>query len=164
MLNDDLGYVGQVERFHIFPYVETALRLFTDKGFSLFIVTNQSGIERGYFTWEDVHRLHSILEERLRSHGVKLKEIFVSPHRPETPNDIRKPSPKFIFEAAKKYEIDLSASYVIGDQPCDLEMGYRAGCKVVLVRSGAGSKTEKKPGIKFDFIFDNLLEAAKALK
>ncbi len=163
VLNENLGYVGQVERFHIFPYTAQALRLFADKGFIFFIVTNQSGIERGYFTMEDTKRLHTILIQQMRSYGIEFREIYVSPHRPETPNDTRKPSPKFVLDAAKKYGIDLVTSYVIGDSASDLEMGYRAGCRVVLVRSGVGAQTEKHPGVKFDFIFDNLLDAAKAL-
>lgn len=163
VLNEDLGYVGQPERFHIFPYVAEALRLFTQKGFLLVVVTNQSGIERGYYSWDDTHRLHEILANQVSPYGVKFTDFCISPFKESTPNDVRKPSPKMVLEAALKHHIDLLNSYVIGDRSIDLEMGYRAGCSVVLVRSGAGSETEKMNGIKFDFAFDNLLEAAKAL-
>lgn len=163
VLNEDLGYVGQPERFHVFPWVGPALRLLTQKGFLLFIVTNQSGIERGYFTMDDTERLHRLLAAQMRSYGVEFAGIHVSPYHPETPNDIRKPSPKMILDAARKHRLDMPSSYVIGDQPSDLEMGYRAGCRVVLVRTGAGGTTEKRAGVKYDFIFDNLLEAAEAL-
>ncbi len=163
VLNEDLGYVGQPDRFHIFSWVAPALKLFTEKGFLLFIVTNQSGIERGYYTMEDTHRLHSILAEHVRPHGVEFTGIFVSPYRESTPNDIRKPSPKFVLDAAEQYHLDLPSSYVIGDRSTDLEMGHRAGCRVVLVRSSAGKETEKEPGVKFDHVFDTLLEAAQTL-
>jgi histidinol-phosphate phosphatase family protein len=162
-LNEDHGYVGQEERFHIYPFVGEALKLFVEKGFSLFIVTNQSGIERGYFKMEDTHRLHSILAEKMKSYGVEFKEIFICPHLTGTQSDTRKPSPKFVLDAAKKYNIDLSNSYVIGDRNTDLEMGYRAGCRVVLVRTGAGKETEAAQ-TKFDYVFDDLFQAAKFLK
>jgi len=163
VINEDYGYVGQPERFHIFPFVGPALRLLIEKGFMLFIVTNQSGIERGYFTMEDTDRLHDILRNRMREHGVEFAGIYVSPYHPDTPNDVRKPSPRFVLEAARDHEIDLPTSYVIGDGPADLEMGRRAGCRVVLVRSGIGAKTEKLPDVKFDFVFDDLMGAAKGL-
>ena len=163
VINEDLGYVGQPERFHIFPYAGEALQLLTKKGFLIFIITNQSGIERGLYTMEDTHQLHDILTRKMRPYGVEFSGIYVSPYCKETPNDIRKPSPRFIFDAARKHHLDLSLSYVIGDLPTDLEMGYRAGCRVVLVRSGKGLETEKLPGVQFDFVFDDLLDAAKQL-
>ncbi len=164
VLNEDLGYVGQPERFRIYPFVGEALRLFAEKGFAIFIVTNQSGVERGYFTMEDVQRLHQILADHVRPLGVEFTDIFVSPHHPETPSETRKPSPKFVLDAAFKYHLDLASSYVIGDKSTDLEMGHNAGCRAVLVRSGGGRETEKLPGVKFDFVFEDLLEAARVLE
>lgn len=163
VLNEDDGYIGQPERFHVFPYVGPALKLLAEKGFLFFIVTNQSGIARGYFTMEDTNRLHDLLKKQMQTYHVKFTKIYISPHHPDEPNTSRKPSPEMVLEAAREYSIDLSASYVIGDSACDLEMGYRAGCRVVLVRSGEGAKTEKLPEVKFDYVFDNLLEAAKVL-
>ncbi|MDD2709656.1 MAG: HAD family hydrolase [Verrucomicrobiae bacterium] len=163
VINEDHGYVGQPERFEIFSYVGEALRLLSQKGFLLFIVTNQSGVERGYYTMEDVNRLHDILTEHLKPFGVSLAEIYVSPYRESTPNDLRKPSPKFVFMAAEKYNLDLAASYVLGDRQTDLKMAHNAGCRAVLLRSGAGKETEKEEGAKFDLVFDTLLEAARAI-
>jgi len=164
VLNEDLGYVGQPERFRIYPFAGEALRLFADKGFALFIVTNQSGVARGYFTMEDIQRLHQILLDRVRPLGVEFTDIFVSPDHPEMPSETRKPSPKFALDAARKHHLDLASSYVIGDKPTDLEMGYNANCRVVLVRTGGGRETEKQQGVKFDFVFDDLLEAARSLE
>ncbi len=163
VLNEDLGYVGQPERFRIYPFVGEALGLLTRKGFLLFIVTNQSGIERGYFTLEDTHRLHTLLAEEVRSHGAKFTEIFIAPYKESTPNDVRKPSPKFVLEAARRHRLDLGASYVIGDRATDLEMGRRAGCRTVLLRTGAGEETERARNAVFDFVFGNLLDAARAI-
>jgi D-glycero-D-manno-heptose 1,7-bisphosphate phosphatase len=164
VINVDHPYVGEPERFEIFPFVGPALELLAGKGFLFFIVTNQSGIGRGYFSEEDMHQLHDILQNKMKEHGVAFTEIYFSPYHPDTPNDIRKPSPKLVLDAAQKYGLDLSSSYVIGDASTDLEMGYRAGCKAVLVRTGKGAKTEKIPGIKFDYVFNDLLEAAKSIQ
>ncbi|MCC7517838.1 MAG: HAD family hydrolase [Verrucomicrobiae bacterium] len=163
VLNEDLGYVGQPERFRIYPFTGEALGLLVRKGFLLFIVTNQSGIERGYFTLEDTHRLHALLAEAVRPHGAEFEEIFIAPYKEDTPNDVRKPSPKFVLDAAKRHGIDLAISYVMGDRTTDLEMGRRAGCRTVLLRTGAGGETEKASGVRFDFVFDDLLEAARML-
>jgi D-glycero-D-manno-heptose 1,7-bisphosphate phosphatase len=164
VINEDHEYVGQIERFHIYPFVGPALKSLKEKGFLFFIVTNQSGIGRGFFKEEDMHRVHAFLQEKMKEHEVEFTEIYFSPHHPDTPNDIRKPSPKLVLEAAKKYGIDLARSYVIGDAPTDLEMAYRAGCKAVLVRTGKGAKTEKLPDVKFDFVFNDLSEAARAIQ
>jgi histidinol-phosphate phosphatase family protein len=163
VLNEDVGYVGQPERFHIYPFVGEALGILARKGFLLFIVTNQSGIERGYFTMEDTHRLHDLLAAAVRPHGAEFEEIFIAPYKEGTPNDVRKPSPKFVLDAAKKHGVALASSYVIGDRASDLEMGHRAGCRVVLLRTGAGAATEKEPGARFDLAFDHLLDAARAI-
>lgn len=163
VLNEDLGYVGQPERFRIYPFVGEALGLLTRKGFLLFIVTNQSGIERGYFTLEDTHRLHALLAEAVRPHGAVFTEIFVAPYKESTPNDVRKPSPRFVFDAARRHRLDLAASYAIGDRATDLEMGRRAGCRTILLRTGAGRETENAGGVAFDFVYDDLLVAARAI-
>ena len=164
VLNEDCGYVGQVERFHIFPFVGKALKILSKKGFLLFVVTNQSGIGRGYYTMSDAEQLHQILCDHMKKQGVAFARIYVSPDSPLVPSETRKPSPKFLLDAAKEFKIDLKTSYVIGDKSSDLEMARRAGCKAVLVRSGYGKETEKEPGIKFDFNFEDLLDAAKVLK
>jgi D-glycero-D-manno-heptose 1,7-bisphosphate phosphatase len=161
VINEDHEYVGQLERFHIYPFVGPALKLLKEKGFHFFIVTNQSGIGRGYFSEDEMHRVHDFLAEKMKEYDVNFTEIFFSPHHPDTPNDVRKPSPKFVLTAAEKYGIDLKNSFVIGDAATDLEMGYRAGCHVILVRTGKGVKTEKIQGVKFDHVFNNLLEAAE---
>ncbi len=164
VLNEDHGYVGQMERFQIFSYTGPALRALADKGFALFVVTNQSGIARGYYTLEDTHRLHAYLCEEMKKHGVVFEEIYVSTAHPDKPDEFRKPSPKFLQMAAEKHGVDLASSYVIGDQPSDLQMARRAGCQAVLVRSGSGGKTEKLRDVEFDFVFDTLLEASRKLE
>jgi D-glycero-D-manno-heptose 1,7-bisphosphate phosphatase len=112
---------------------------------------------------EDVERLHQKLCGQMKVHGVRFEKICVCPDHPDSPSENRKPSPRMVLNAAREHGIDLPSSYVIGDRDSDLAMGYRAGCRVVLVRSGNGVKTEQMPGVKFDYVFDDLLEAAKTL-
>lgn len=163
-LNEDCGYVGQVDRFHIYPFVAEALKILSQKGFLLFVVTNQSGIGRGYYTMEDTECLHQILIDHLKPHGVVLTKIYTSPDSPLVKSETRKPSPKFILEAAEEFHINLTTSYVIGDKDIDMQMAQNAGCKGILVRTGYGKEIEKQPDMKFNFVFDDLLAAAKELK
>jgi len=161
-INVDHGYVGQIERFELIDRALEGLGLLGKNGFLLFVVTNQSGLERGMFTETDMHRLHDHLQGLLKPHGAAFTEFFVSPYKQATPNDVRKPSPKFLLEAAKKYGIDLSRSYMIGDKgDTDIQCGINAGCNTILVRTGTGREWEDHPTIKPDHVCDDLLAAAE---
>ncbi len=161
-INIDHGYVGEIERFELIDHALEGLGLLGRNDFLLFLVTNQSGLERGLFTADEMKKLHEHLQKLLKPHGAQFTQFFVSPHRPETPNDVRKPSPKFLLEAAKKYGLDLSHSYMIGDKgETDIQCGINAGCKTILVRTGVGKEWENHPTIKPTRVCDNLLDAAK---
>ena len=161
-INIDHGYVGQIERFELIDRPLEGLGLLGRNDFLLFMVTNQSGLERGLFTDAEMKKLHAHLQKLLKPHGAQFTKFFVSPHKQETPNDVRKPSPKFLLEAAKKYGLDLSCSYMIGDKgDTDIQCGINAGCRTILVRTGTGKEWENHPTIKPDFIADDLLDAAQ---
>jgi len=100
-LNIDPGYVRKIEDFELYPNVIKALKLL--KNFQLFIITNQSGIGRGYYTEKDFHKFNNHLIAELRKEGINIKETFYCPHHPDEECDCRKPSTRFIKEAAKKY-------------------------------------------------------------
>lgn len=117
-------------------------------GFRLIVVTNQSGIARGYFTFEDLWRMHNHLWSELASKGVRLDAIYACPHHPDgvLPElamhcACRKPLPGMLLRAAHDFELDLRASWVIGDILDDVEAGHRAGSRTVLVDLG----TERAP-------------------
>jgi D-glycero-D-manno-heptose 1,7-bisphosphate phosphatase len=132
---------GQVE---IFPGAPEALKRLQDAGFKLFIVTNQSGIGRGYYTLENMHQVNARLLEELARHGVRFEKIYFAPEAPEEPSRGRKPSPQFLFDARDEFGIDLAQSYMIGDKPIDLECGWNAGVrKSILVRTGYGTDVER---------------------
>ena len=157
-INEDFNYAYKIEDMKLIPGVIEGIKML--EGFKFFIVTNQSGIGRGYFSLEDFHKFNDFLVEELEKNGIKIEKTYFCPHGPNEGCDCRKPSTKYILEAAKEFDIDVSKSFVIGDHPHDVEMGKRAGCKSIYLLSGHGEK-HKEEGVNADFIAEDLLNAAK---
>jgi D-glycero-D-manno-heptose 1,7-bisphosphate phosphatase len=144
-INVDRHYLSKAEQFELIPGAERALRLLQDAGFRLIVVTNQSGIGRGYYTEDDLHSVNARMKELLTPAGVTFTEIYFSPESPEQPSRGRKPSPAFLFDARDQFGIDLRHSYMVGDKWIDVETGWNAGCAAsLLVRTGYGAATEQK--------------------
>ncbi|MEO5804674.1 MAG: HAD family hydrolase [Verrucomicrobiota bacterium] len=163
-LIEDKDYLQKPEEVVIFPGVAEALKKLQDAGFKLFLVTNQSGVGRGFFTLDDVERVHAHLAKELARHGVKFEKIYVAPEAPEQSSRGRKPSPQFLFDARDQFEIDLSQSYLIGDKLIDLECGWNAGVKKsILVRTGYGKEVERDHANELSCatVADNLQMAAE---
>ena len=138
------NYLSKVEEVAIYPGAVPALKRLQDAGFKLFIVSNQSGVGRGYFTLADVERVNRHLCELFRQGGVRFEKIYVAPEAPDQPSRGRKPSPQFLFDARDEFHIELPQSYVIGDKLIDLECGWNAGTKKsLLVRTGYGAELER---------------------
>jgi D-glycero-D-manno-heptose 1,7-bisphosphate phosphatase len=140
------------------------LRSLQNAGFKLFIVTNQSGVGRGYFAWEDVLRANERMEQLFAQHGVRFERIYIAPEAPGQPSRGRKPSPEFLFQARDAFGLDLPASYVIGDKLSDLECGWNAGTrKSILVRTGHGRNAEKdhRDRLSAAAVVDDLAAAAQ---
>ncbi|HOX01033.1 MAG TPA: HAD family hydrolase [Candidatus Paceibacterota bacterium] len=142
---EERHYLRDPEEVVILPEAGPALRRLQDAGFRLMVVTNQSGVGRGYFTLADVSRVHARLEAELGRTGVRIERIYVAPEAPGQPSRGRKPSPQFLWDARDELGIDLSRSYMIGDKRIDLECGWNAGVRrCVLVRTGYGAATERE--------------------
>jgi D-glycero-D-manno-heptose 1,7-bisphosphate phosphatase len=138
------NYLSKVEDVVVFPGAVEALKGLQDAGFKLFIVSNQSGVGRGYFTLADVERVNRHLSEVFARGGVRFEKIYVAPEAPDQPSRGRKPSPQFLFDARDEFQIDLSRSYLIGDKLIDLECGWNAAVnKSILVRTGYGAELER---------------------
>jgi len=140
-LIEDKDYSSRPDHVALLPGVEEALKRLQAAGFKLFIVSNQSGVGRGYFTRADVERVNQRLVELLAGDGVRFEKIYVAPESPEQPSRGRKPSPQFLLDARDEFGIDLAQSYMVGDKVSDLECGWNAGVKKsILVRTGYGAE------------------------
>lgn len=156
-------YLSRPEEVALFPRAAEGLRSLRDAGFKLFIVSNQSGVGRGYFTMADVERVHGRLADDLSRQGVHFEKIYVAPEAPETPSRGRKPSPQFLFDARDEFDLDLARCYMIGDKLIDLQCGWNAGVKKsILVRTGYGRHLEQAGGSELAaaVIVDDLASAA----
>lgn len=134
-VNYDPGYLSSPEELRILPRARSGLKILTEAGFLLFIVTNQSGVGRGYFNLETLHAIHARLENLLRRDGIEFREIAYCPHRPEEGCGCRKPSPLMVERLAREHDVDLSRSFFVGDRIKDVLTGVRAGCRTVLIAS-----------------------------
>lgn len=162
-INVDHNYLSDPAQLEIIPGSGPALRRLREAGFLLFVVTNQSGIGRGYYTLEDMHRVNERLCAELAKDGVRFEKIYFAPEAPEQPSRGRKPSPQFLFDARDEFAVDLAQSYMIGDKLIDLECGWNAGVKKsVLVRTGYGAEVERKNAgaVARALVADNLAAAA----
>lgn len=146
-LIEEKVYLSDPAGVILLPGVGVALRRLMDAGFKLVMVTNQSGIGRGYYTEADLHRVNQRVIEELAPDGVRFERIYFSPEAPDQPSYGRKPRPQFLFDARDEFGIDLTRSYMVGDKMADLECGWNAGVRQsILVRTGYGIEVEAALG------------------
>ncbi len=163
---DSKDYIKSLSEFHIFPFIIESLKNFTNLGFELIIITNQSGIGRGFFSENKLKIIHTFLLNELNRQNINLLDIYYCPHLPTENCDCRKPKIKNITKASEKYNIDLKKSWFIGDSEKDIVAGKNAKCKTGLVLTGIRDITREIVEtweIKPDFIAENLLEATKII-
>lgn len=158
---EERNYLSRPEQVAVFPGAADALERLQAAGFKLFIVSNQSGVGRGYFTLADVERVHQRLLAELG--GARIEKIYIAPEAPGTPSRGRKPSPQFLFDARDEFGLDLAHSYVVGDKLIDLECGWNAGVeRSILVRTGYGAELERQGAAPLSraVVVDDLAAAA----
>lgn len=156
-------YISRPEQVVVLPEAASALKNLQSAGFKLFIVSNQSGIGRGYFTLADAEKVNEHIHQEFGREGVKFEKIYIAPEAPDTPSRGRKPSPQFLFDARDEFGIELAQSYMIGDKMIDLQCGWNAGVrKSILVRAGYGAQVEREMAHKLGaaLIVDDLAAAA----
>ncbi len=159
------GYLADPDKVQLMPGVVEGLKLLQNFDFKLIIVSNQSGIARNILTHEQVNLVNDKLLELLLKEGIKIEDVLYCPYHPEFSSkdeiNCRKPSPKMIFDAAEKYNINLKKSYMVGDSVSDIECGNNAGTKSVLVKTTLSDEkinNLKKEGKSLNFVADNFLE------
>ncbi|MBN2461310.1 MAG: HAD family hydrolase [Candidatus Cloacimonetes bacterium] len=172
---DRNGYVRKTGEFELYPFSSEAVALLNRMDYLVFIVTNQSGIARGYYSVADLENIHRRMGELLAEQGARIDEIYYSPYHSEghvepfnISSDLRKPGLGMFQEALQKYDFNIPRSFMIGDKYSDIVFGRKAGLTTILVLTGDGSREfleerehwEYKP----HFITDNLLAAAHLIE
>ncbi|WMT50679.1 MAG: HAD family hydrolase [Ferroplasma sp.] len=133
-LNYDNGYTHKISDLKIYDDIIPVLKDYYDQGYVIIVITNQSGINRGYYSIEDMEAFNTRLAEIFIKHGIKIEEFFYCPHRPDEHCSCRKPETGLIEMAAEKYGIDIKSSIVIGDsESTDGKMASRLGIKFIKV-------------------------------
>lgn len=152
VINIDHGYVSSPEQFEFIDGVFDACRHLQQQGYLLIVVTNQSGIGRGYYNEQQFHALTDWMKAQFESHGVTITDVFFCPHHPvnakppyQTNCNCRKPAPGMLLQAIEKYQIDPGQSLMLGDKKADMQAAKAAGVKrKILVLSGQSLTEEDK--------------------
>ena len=137
-LCEEVGYLNHVSRFRMFPFATAALRRLNDAGYPVIIVSNQSGVARGYFPESLVQQVNQVMVRRLSEAGAKVDAVYYCPHGSSDNCDCRKPKTGMPERAVREHCIDLQRSFVVGDRYGDIQLAHNAGARVILVRTGYG--------------------------
>lgn len=169
-INEQMGYINHISRFVLLEGAGEAIARLNKKNIPVIVITNQSGLARGYFPAELLEEVHAKMKIMLKRAGARVDGVYVCPHHPEAKEDqyrlkcdCRKPSPGLLNKAAQDHGIDLQKSYVIGDRWSDLKAASSVGAKGILVLTGYGKGDYKYIGpnqiIKPEYVAENLNSA-----
>ena len=139
-INVEKHYLSDPDQLQLIDGVAAALRRLGQAGYGIAIITNQSGIARGYFNLERLEQIHARLKAMLAAEGVSIDGIYICPHGPDDDCDCRKPLPGMAEQAMAEHGFDPKLSTVIGDKEVDVELGRAIGAATFLVRTGHGEK------------------------
>ena len=163
-INEECTYLSDPEQVKLIAGAARALRQLKGMGLGLVVVTNQSAVSRGFFDEARLELIHQRLCELLEAEGVHLDGIFFCPHKPEDDCSCRKPRVGLVKKAAAELGFDPRTSFVIGDKPCDIEMGRQVGARTLLVRTGYGAQVEAEGAARPDYVAEDLPEAARIIQ
>jgi len=158
IINVDYGYVYRVEDFKFIDGIFDFIKLFLDNGFLLFIVTNQSGIGREYYSRDDFLSLTEWMLKEFKKENISIEDVFYCPHSPDEKCECRKPQIGMITQAIKEYDIDLNSSFMVGDKQSDIEFAINADISNSIY---IGSNTSIK---NYTYSFKSIIEAKNYLK
>lgn len=171
-INTEVGYLNHPDQVELMPRAGAAIKLLNEAGFKAVVITNQAGIAKGLVREDILPAIHQRLTQLLAQEGAALDAFYYCPHHPEgvveqyrIACDCRKPLPGMLLQAAEEFNIELSASYVIGDKSCDMELARNAGAKAVMVLTGYGAieiARHREAGLlPPDYIAPDLYDAAQ---
>ena len=158
----DVKYCADPDLVKLIPGAAEGLRSLRTAGYRVVVVTNQSGIGRGYFDAETLERVNNRLRDELRRKGADYDALYYCPHTPEEECECRKPKPGLLLKAASELNIDLSSSYTLGDRDLDVGAGRAAGTKTILV-SRTDHHCNAETDSHADFVAASVVDAAKLI-
>jgi histidinol-phosphate phosphatase family protein len=169
-LVENVPYNADPARIVLAPGAGAALRRLREAGFAIYVVSNQSGVARGFFPIEALDGVERRLRELLAAEGAEIDGVAWCPHLPggavaeyAIDCDCRKPAPGMILRLAREHVLDPARSWMIGDSPADVEAGRRAGCRTVLVARGGDDADRATDGSGADAVVPDLAAAADAI-
>ena len=157
----EADYLSRVDQLSVLRGVPAAMKALRAAGFKIVVVTNQSGVARGYFSLAQLGRIHRELKRRLAKAGAKWDALYFSPHGPDSGHSWRKPGIGMLKAARKRFRLDLKSCYFVGDTTADIQTARNAGCTAILVRGGQGGRDGKYPKAKPDATVRDLPAAAR---
>lgn len=160
---EEVGYLNHVSRFRMFPFVGAALRRLNEAGYPVIVVSNQSGVARGYFPESLVQQVNHAMIQQLSEAGARVDAVYYCAHASSENCSCRKPRPGMLERAVREHGIDLHRSFVVGDRHGDIELAHNGKARGVLVRTGYGEgelawHAEEWPAPP-DFVADDLAQA-----
>lgn len=169
-INEQMGYINHISRFHLLPDAAKAIKLLNDNNIPVVVVSNQSGLARGYFPEQLLDEVHAKMNKLLAREGAAIDGLYVCPHHPEARQEkyrrdcnCRKPKTGMLLQAAKELNLDLAGSFLVGDRWSDLKCARQAGSTPVLVLTGYGRGDYQYIGpgqdIQPAFVAETLLDA-----
>lgn len=173
-ISEEVGYINHASRFRLFPYAAAAISQLNANGWLAIVTTNQAGVARGYFSEDMIHTVHKRMRAGLESEGARLDAIYYCAHHPSvgeppyrTECDCRKPKPGLVSRAVADFDIDLAASWVVGDRYSDVQLARNAGVKSMFVMSGYGRGEWEHQRASWatqpDLVAEDLLEAVRLI-
>jgi D-glycero-D-manno-heptose 1,7-bisphosphate phosphatase len=135
---EEVGYLNHASRFRMFPFVAAAIRRLNEAGLPVVVVTNQSGVGRGYFPESLVRSVNEMMKKELAADGALIDAVYYCPHTSPDLCDCRKPKPGMLERAANEHLLDLAGSFVVGDRYGDVELARNVRARSILVRTGYG--------------------------
>jgi D-glycero-D-manno-heptose 1,7-bisphosphate phosphatase len=161
---EEVGYLNHASRFRMFSFAATSVRRLNEAGLPVVVVTNQSGVRRGYFPESLVHTVNELMTQQLAAAGARIDAIYYCPHTAADDCNCRKPKTGMLLHAARELSLDLRRSFVVGDRYRDIELAHNAHARGIFVRTGYGEGElawhSAKWAVQPDFVAQDLSDAA----
>jgi D-glycero-D-manno-heptose 1,7-bisphosphate phosphatase len=162
---EEVGYLNHPSRFRMFPFVAAAIRRLNEAGLPVVVVTNQSGVGRGYFPESLVHSVNELMKKGLAAAGARIDAVYYCPHTSADGCECRKPRVGLLKRAAREHSLDLARSFVVGDRYGDIELARNVRSRGILVRTGYGEGELAWHSAKWstqpDFVAEDLSKATE---